>query len=429
MLARTLARQFGRFGIHYGWVMVVITFANVVCSSAAVSLPGVLIVPITEEFGWSRADVAGAIALMFVMFASMAPFSGALLLRYGVTRMVAASASLAMAGLLATTMVTAKWHLLVGIGLFLGIAAGMVGLGLAATVASRWFVARRGLVMGILTAAFAAGQLTLLPLAAWLSTTYGWRVAVMPGLIGCAVCAVIYILLARDWPADVDLPPYGERALAPPPPVATSGAVMLSLRTLREASTVPVFWILAATFFICGLSSSGIVQQHFIPFCADNNIGAVTAASYLAIMGMFNFIGTIVSGWLSDRFDNRVLLATYYGLRGLSLIWLPFSDFSVFALTIWAVFFGLDFVATVPPTVRLTGQRFGAAKGPVLFGWIFAAHQYGSAVAAYGSGVVRDTVLSYLPAFVIAGIACLIAAALFTMVRAPRPAPVLSGAS
>ena len=189
---------------------------------------------------------------------------------------------------------------------------------------------------------------------------------------------------------------------------------------MREASAIPICWILAGTFFICGLSSNGIVQQHFIPFCADNNVGAVTAAWYLAIMGVFNFVGTIGSGWLSDRFDNRVLLATYYGLRGLSLIWLPFSDFSVFALTIWAIFFGLDFVATVPPTVRLAAQHFGAAKGPVLFGWIFAAHQFGAAFAAFGSGVTRDSVLTYLPAFVAAGVACLLAAALFALARRPR---------
>ena len=423
MLARTLARRLKDIGVHYGWVLVALTFLNILCSSAAISLPGVLIVPITEEFGWSKADVAGAIALMFVMFACVAPFAGALLLRYGVARMVAASASLAVAGLLATTMADARWQLTVGIGLFLGISAGMVGLGLAATVASRWFVARRGLVVGLLTAAFAAGQLTFLPLAAWLSTEYGWRVAVSPALIGAALCSVMFLLLGRDWPADVDLPPYGADRVTPPPPASPGGAIVLSLTTLRDASAVPIFWILAATFFICGLSSTGIVSQHFIPFCADNNIGAVTAASYLAIMGVFNFMGTIVSGWLSDRFDNRALLATYYGLRGLSLIWLPYSDFSVFALTIWAVFFGLDFVATVPPTVRLAGQHFGPARGPVLFGWIFAAHQFGSAVAAYGSGVTRDTVLSYLPAFVAAGVACLIAASLFAMVRAPRPVP------
>lgn len=421
MLARPIARRLSRLGIHYGWVMVAITFLNMIFTSAAVSLPGVLIGPLTEEFKWAKADVSSAIAIMFVMFAAMAPFSGALLLRHGLSRIVALSASLAVGGLLLTLLVSDRWQLKVGFGLMIGSAAGMVSLGLAASVASRWFVARRGLVVGILTAAFAAGQLTLLPLAAWLSTHYGWRMAVVPVLIGCAVCALLYLLLGRDWPAEVDLPPYGETAVAPPQVPAT-GVIATSLATLKDAAAVPMFWILAATFYICGLSTNGIVQQHFIPFCADNNIGAVTAASYLALMGLFNFIGTVCSGWLSDRIDNRLLLATYYGLRGLSLIWLPFSDFSMFALTLWAVFFGLDFVATVPPTVRLAAQSFGPAKGPVLFGWIFAAHQLGGATAAYGSGVIRDSALTYMPAFLTAGIACLMATALFVMVRTARPA-------
>ncbi len=421
MFARPLARRLARLGIHYGWVMVAITFLNMIFSSAAVSLPGVLIGPLTEEFKWAKADVASAVAIMYVLFAATAPFSGALLLRYGLSRIVLLSASLAVAGLLFVIFVSEHWQLKIGFGLLIGAAAGMVGLGLAASVASRWFVARRGLVVGILTAAFAAGQLTMLPAAAWLATHYGWRMAVLPVLIGCTTCAVLYLLLGRDWPADVDLPPFGEAQIAPPP-APSAGAIATSLATLKEAATFPMFWILAASFYICGLSTSGIVQQHFIPFCADNNIGAVVAASYLALMGVFNFIGTVCSGWLSDRVDNRMLLAVYYGLRGLSLIWLPFSDFSVFALTLWAIFFGLDFVATVPPTVRLTTQSFGPAKGPVLFGWIFAAHQLGGATAAYGSGVIRDSVLSYMPAFLTAGIACLMATALFVMVRSARPA-------
>ena len=326
------------------------------------------------------------------------------------------------AGLLATTLVTQRWHILLSIGILLGLAAGMLGLSLAATIGSRWFVARRGLVVGILTAAFAAGQLSFVPLAAWLGATYGWRAAIIPALVGGAVCAVLFLLLGRNWPSEVGLPPYGEKDIAPPPAASAAGAIALALATLREAAATPVFWALAGSFFVCGLSSTGIVQQHFIPFCADNSIGAVTAASYLALMGLFNFIGTIASGWLSDRFDNRVLLAVYYGLRGASLIWLPFSDFSVVALTLWAVFFGLDFVATVPPTVRITGQNFGMTKGPVVFGWLFAAHQLGAAVAAFGSGVTRNSVLTYMPAFLAAGVACFGAVALVASIRAPRPA-------
>lgn len=423
MLAKPFSRVLERWGIHYGWVMVGLAFFSTMCSSVAFSVPGILMVPITTEFGWTRTDVAQAIAIMFIVLASMAPFSGALMLRYGVAAVVATSASLVALGLLTTTLVFETWHLAVSVGVCLGLAAGMVGLGLASTVASRWFVARRGLVVGILTGAFAAGQLAFVPAVAWISTHYGWRMAILPALIGGAVASVLFLLFGRNWPADVDLPPYGETAVVPPPPASASNAVALSFSALKDASVSPLFWIMALTFFICGFSSTGIVQQHFVPFCADNNIGAVTAASYLALMGMFNFTGTILSGWLSDRFDNRALLAVYYGFRGLSLIWLPFSDFSVWALTIWAVFFGLDYVATVPPTVRLIGQGFGAVKGPVVFGWIFAAHQIGAAAAAFGSGVIRDSVLSYLPAFIAAGVACLVAVLLLATLRKPQPVP------
>lgn len=421
MLAESVSSKLGRGGIHYGWVMVALAFLTAMCSTLTTSVPGLLIVPITEEFGWARADVSAAIAVMFVLFACVSPFAGALLLRYGLRGMVVASATLSVAGLVIVAMANARWHLLVGLGLFVGTAAGLIGLVLAATIASRWFVARRGLVVGIMTAAFAAGQLLFLPAAAWLSAKYGWRTALVPPMIGSSICAVLFLFFGRDWPSDIGLPPYGEKRVVRPPLASASNAVALSLKTLKEASAFPIFWILAFTFFICGLSSTGIIQQHFIPFCLDNNVSAVVAASYLAMMGVFNFIGTVTSGWLSDRFDNRLLLAIYYSFRGLSLIWLPFSDFSVVALTIWAIFFGLDFIATVPPTVRLTTQHFGAAEGPILFGWIFAAHQFGAAVAAYGSGVTRDTVLTYLPAFLAAGIACLIAASMFALVRSPRP--------
>ena len=424
MFAKLLASQLSRAGIHYGWVMVALAFMSALCSSAATTLLGVLIVPITAEFGWTRGDVSAGIAAMFILIACVAPFAGALLLRYGLMRIVATSCSFAMIGLLLLTGAKAPWQLIAPTGILIGTAAGLVGLTLNATVASRWFVARRGLVVGILTAAFAAGQLTFLPLAAWLATNYGWRTAVLPALIGSGCCAVAFVLFGRNWPSDLNLAPYGQSQIVPPPLTSTAGAISVSFSTLREASAFPIFWVLAGTFFICGLSSTGIVQQHFIPFCADNNIGAVTAASYLGLMGMFNFAGTIVSGWLSDRFDNRALLLIYYALRGLSLIWLPFSDLSVVALSVWAIFFGLDYVATVPPTVRLAAQHFGSAKGPILFGWIFAAHQLGSAVAAYGSGVARDSVLTYLPAFLAAGLACLIAASLFaaiTLRRLRRP--------
>ena len=422
MLAASLAPWFTRHGIHYGWVMVALTFVTAVCSSSAVSLPGVLILPLSREFGWSRGDISGAMALMFILFGSMAPFAGALMLRYGLRRVVVAAALMVVIALVATTQITARWHLWLSLGLMLGIAAGTTALVLSATVANRWFSQRRGLAMGLLTAAFAAGQLTFLPTVAWLAATYGWRMAVLPSIVGCSICALLYMLLARDWPADIGLAPYGATRIQPPGAASSGSAVMVSLTALRDAMPTRVFWVLAGTFFICGLSSSGIVQQHFIPLCADNGVTSIRAASFLAMMGVFNFIGTIMSGWLSDRFDNRVLLAWYYGMRGLSLMWLPFGNFDIVSLSIFSVFFGLDFVATVPPTVKLAAQHFGPVKAPIVFGWAFASHQLGSAVAALASGVSRDVLGTYLPAFFIAGVACLFATLAIFTVRRVRPA-------
>lgn len=423
MLAASIAPWLTRRGIHYGWVMVALTFLTTICSSAAVSLPGVLLVPMTQEFGWSKGDVSAAMGLLFILFAATAPFAGALILKYGLRRMVVIAAAMVMTALVLTTLASARWHLLVSLGVILGIAAGLGALTLNATIASRWFVRRRGLVTGILTASFAAGQLSFMPTAAWLATTYGWRMAVLPAIIGAGVCMVLNVLFARNWPADIGLPPYGEEKIQAPVNASASNAVSLSFEVLREAVATRVFWVLAGTFFICGLSTAGIVNTHFIPFCGDNGVMPVAAASFLAMMGIFNFAGTICSGWLSDRFDNRVLLAWYYSLRGLSLIWLPFSNFDVVSLSAFAIFFGLDFVATVPPTVKLAAQHFGAAKTPIVVGWVFASHQLGGAVSAYAAGLTRDVWATYMPAFFAIGVACLVAAMAIFAVRDIRLRP------
>ena len=421
MLAATLAPWFSRRGIHYGWVMVALTFLTAVCSSAAISLPGVILLPLTKEFGWTRGDISGAIALMLALFGLMAPFAGALILRYGLRAVVVTAAAMVAVALTGTTFVSQRWHLWITLGMFLGTAAGMTALALSATIANRWFAKRRGLAMGALTAAFAAGQLTFLPTAAWLASTYGWRMAIFPAIIGCSICAVLYVLLARDFPADIGIAPFGDSQIQPRPQRIPGSAVTISLNVLREALPLRIFWVLAGTFFICGLSTSGLVNQHFIPFCADNGVGPVQAASFLAMMGIFNFAGTICSGWLSDRFDNRVLLGWYYGLRGLSLMVLPFTQFDVLSLSVFAVFFGLDYVATVPPTVRLAAQHFGTAKAPIVFGWAFSAHQLGGAIAALAAGLSRDAVGNYIPAFFAGGLICLVA--VLALFAAPRIRP------
>jgi len=424
MFAASLAPWFARRGIHYGWVMVALTYLTVVVGSGATGVAAVLILPLGREFGWSRGEISGPIALMVALFGGMAPFAGALMLRYGLRRVVAASAILSVTALgSAAWLMTALWQLWLSLGLLLGVAAGLTAVVLSATVANRWFSQRRGLVMGVLAAGMATGQLVFLPTNAWLVEAFGWRTALLPGIVGGTLCAVLYLLLARDWPADIGVAPYGDTVVQRPPTVSAGNAVMMSLAILREAAATRAFWVIAGTFFICGLSTSGTVQQHFIPMCADFGVIPTIAASLLAVIGIFNFVGTIASGWLSDRFDNRKLLAWYYGLRGLSLMWLPFSGFDMISLSIFAVFFGLDFIATLPPTVKLAAQHFGAAKAPIVFGWAFAAHQLGGAMAALATGLSRDALNTYLPAFFLAGASCFIAVAAVFALRDIRRAP------
>ena len=329
-------------------------------------------------------------------------------------------------GLLASMAMTEVWQLLALWGVVVGIGTGMVALVLGATVASRWFVHRRGLVVGMLTASSATGQLIFLPLIAKL-TEVSW-LAQRGRLRRRACCsspALIALLLMRDRPSDVGLPAYGERALQPAPKQDLGLVAMIAspIRALYEASASRTFWVLFATFFVCGLSTNGLIQTHWVSLCGDYGIQPVAAASALAVIGAFDFVGTILSGWLSDRYDNRWLLFMYYGLRGLSLIVLPFTNFSLVGLSAFAVFYGLDWVATVPPTVRLTAERFGAERANLTFGWIFTAHQLGAATAAFGAGFSRSDFATYLPALYVAGVACLIAAALaLTIGRRPKAA-------
>lgn len=425
MFAASLAPWFARRGIHYGWVMVALTFVTATCSAAAMSMPGVLVLPIEREFGWSRGQISVAMALLLVLFGAMAPFAGALMLRYGLRRVVVAGAVLAVAGLGGTMLVSKLWHLWLSMGLLLGLAGGTTALVLSATVTNRWFAERRGLVMGVLAAAFAAGQLVFMPGVAWLVENHGWRMALMPALFSVAACGLGYLLLARDWPADIGMPPYGADRLQAPPGQMGGNAVAVTLGVLREGLGSRAFWVIFGTFTICGLSTSGIIGQHFIPLCGDFGMSSVVAASLLATMGVFNFAGTILSGWLSDRYDSRVLLAWYYGLRGLSLMWLPFSGFDMVGLTIFAIFFGLDFVATIPPTIKLAVQHFGAAKAPIVFGWAFAGHQMGGALSSLAAGVSRDALATYLPAFFVAGASCFIAVAAVFLLRDIRKGGVV----
>jgi predicted MFS family arabinose efflux permease len=297
----------------------------------------------------------------------------------------------------------------------------MTALVLGATIAARWFVARRGLVVGILTASVATGQLVFLPLLAMLTDHYGWRIALALVCVMLGVAAFAVLMIMRDRPSDLGLRPFGDVSTEPlsAPPPSNAPIMAAALGTLRDAAKVRVFWILFATFFICGASTNGLVQVHLIPMCLDFGIPQVQAASLLAAMGIFDFFGTIASGWLSDRYDNRWLLFWYYGLRGLSLLFLPYTDFSFYGLSLFAMFYGLDWIATVPPTVRLTAQRFGPERANLVFGWIFAGHQLGAATAAFGAGMSRTVYASYVPAFFIAGALCVFAALIVLAISRP----------
>ncbi len=425
MISNWLSATLARRNIHYGWAMVAVTFLTALITAGTVGAPGVFIVPLQHEFGWTTAEISSALSIRFILFGLMAPFAAALLNRYGL-RNVTLSALLIVASALVVSLgMTKVWQLMLLWGVVIGIGTGMTALVLGATIAARWFATRRGLVVGILTASVATGQLVFLPLLASVTERMGWRIALGLICVMLGVAAFAVLMIMRDRPSDVGLRPFGDDGAQPlPVPPPSNAPIMAALGALRDAAKTRVFWILFFTFFICGASTNGLIQVHLIPMCLDYGIPQVQAAGLLAAMGIFDFFGTIVSGWLSDRYDNRYLLFWYYGLRGLSLLLLPFTNFSFYGLSLFAMFYGLDWIATVPPTVRLTAQRFGPERANLVFGWIFAGHQLGAGMAAFGAGLSRTVLLSYLPAFFAAGVLCIIAASLTLVIsRQPKPVP------
>jgi MFS family permease len=420
MISSVLARQLGRRNIHYGWVMLAVTFLTMLTTACAMGAPGVLMPPLQKEFGWTAAQISGALAVRLILLGLIAPFAATMMIRFGLKRVVSLALGLIIAGLGLSLLMTEIWQLFLFWGLFVGIGTGMTAIVLGATVANRWFSQRRGLVIGILTASSATGQLAFLPVIAGLSEDYGWQTALVLVCALLVVALVLVLLMLRDRPVDVGLSPYGEtQALAP---VAAPVVKFSAFAMLKEAARTRTFWILFGTFFICGASTNGLVQTHFVSLCGDFGMVAVAAASVLALMGLFDFIGTIGSGWLSDRFDSRWLLFWYYALRGLSLLYLPNAEFTIMGLSPFAVFYGLDWIATVPPTLKLAAEKFGPEKTPVIFGWIFCGHQLGAAVIAFIAGTIRTEWGSYLPAFLLAGSLCLVAALTALFIIRPNAA-------
>lgn len=404
--------------------MALVTFLVLIASAAFRSSQGVMIVPIEEDLGWSRTITSLAISVNLVVYGVTAPFAAALMERFGVRRIAIGALSLLAIGTGLTAVMTASWQLVFLWGVLVGLGTGSTALVFGALIANRWFTKRRGLVVGIFGAAWATGQLAFLPLFARIIEHQGWRYASLTVALLSATLIPVVAIVMRDRPSDVGLAPYGAEAMPEAESNTThSGwrAAVGALAILREAARTRAFWLLAITFAICGWTTNGIISSHFVPAMHDHGVTATTAASLLVIVGIFDIVGTVGSGWLTDRFDPRVLLGIYYGLRGVALIALPIligPDIQP-PLLLVMVLFGLDWVATVPPTVTLCREIYGVDRGAVVFGWVFASHMVGAAIAAAVSGWIRVSAGDYATAWWLAGILAFVAAALSLAIARP----------
>ena len=392
--------------VHYAWVVLAVMFTATLAGVGVRAAPGVMIVPLQRAFGWDVSTISGAISLNIILLGATGPFLTGLMQVIGLKRTVMLLLAVLMAGTGLSTFMTAPWQLFLTWGLMVGIGTGAGAVGMAAAIANRWFARRTGFAMGLLTAANAAGQLIFLPLLAMLAENYGWRSVAICVTLAVAVVLPIVAILLPESPARIGLGPYGSTAIEQPGAdhAAGSNPFAVAINALRRGSRSLDFWLLCVTFAICGVSTNGLINTHLIAYCADHGIAVVNGASILAAIGVFSLIGSAGSGWMCDRFNPRVLLFWYYGLRGLSLVIVPFTSFDAISLSVFAVFYGLDWVATGPATFALTNEIFGRRDTPVIVSWIFAAHQVGGALAAFGAGAVRSFEGSYLLAFVASGL-------------------------
>jgi predicted MFS family arabinose efflux permease len=396
--------------IHPAWIVAGITFATLFATSGFRSAPSVLILPLEKDFGWQRDVISLAVAINVLLYGLTAPFAAALMERFTVRKVVMAALATVGSGALLTIWMNQSWHLMLLWGVIVGVGTGSMALVFAATIANRWFVKKRGLVIGILTAASASGQLVFLPGLSKLAEDPGWRASSLVIALGAYLMVpLIYFFLKED-PQSANTTAYGAESSWQPPVLEKGNAAKIAVKALKDASKVRNFWYLVGSFFVCGLSTSGLIGTHFIPAAHDHGMPQVVAASLLALIGVFDVIGTIFSGYLTDRIDPRKLLFFYYLLRGLSLFLLPSILFSSLhpSTLVFIIFYGLDWVATVPPTVVLCRQVLGPEKGALIYGWVFAAHQIGGALAAYGAAIMRIKFGDYAASFYVTGVLCVI---------------------
>ena len=415
-------------GRHYALAVVAIVFLALLAAAGLRSTPGVLMVPWGQAFGWSRAVIGFAAACGIFLFGLTGPFAAAAMQRFGVrATMIAALAMMSLSSTVSLFM-TRPWQLVLTWGVVSGIGSGCITLVLSATIVNRWFLTNRGLVMGLFAASTSTGTLIFIPALSAIAENAGWKPVVICVAVAMALLIPLVFFLLPEWPSDIGDKPFGAEVNHPTEIRERSNPLKTAFGALGEGVHSRDFWLLAVTFFVCGFTTNGLVGTHMIALCHDHGLDAVAAGGLLAIMGLFDLAGTTASGWLTDRVDPRKLLFAYYGLRGLSLIYLPFANFTFFGLSLFAVFYGLDWIATVPPTLAVANRAFGIKKAPILFGWISASHQVGAAAAAFFAGASRTTTGSYLDSFVIAGFVAVGVAFLALMIGRKDPEPAVAAA-
>ncbi len=396
--------------IHPAWIAAAVTFFTLAATAGFRAAPSVLLVPLQEAFGWSRASISTAISVNIMVYGLFSPFAAALMERFTIRKVVIAALTVVGSGAFSTIFIHSPWQLIALWGLVVGAGTGSMALVFAASIANRWFIERKGTVLGALTAAAATGQLIFLPGLSWLATHHGWKSVSITVACAAWVMVPLVAIFLKESPAAMGFTPYGAPEGYVEPIHVKRNAAREALGALKAASKVRDFWFLAGSFFVCGLSTNGLVGTHFIAAAHDHGMTQVTAGSLLALVGIFDVVGTMASGFLTDKIDPRKLLFLYYLFRGLSLFLLPAILFKTVhpSTLVFVIFYGLDWVATVPPTIVLCRTILGPERGTVIYGWVFASHQLGASTAALGAALLRTKFGNYSIAFYISGIFCIV---------------------